>query len=118
MTGGWSRTAYALTSNTGAVTNANNMVQGSSDFRFMQSQLEWHGVVSIRRDQVDAPQPALRRLLQRAVLRRVVRIPGLQLPQQPNQFLLPQDRRFNMSFTLAGVGSFSNFFGAFGGGTR
>ena len=30
--------------------------------------------------------------------------------------LVPKDRRFNMSFTLAGVGSFSNFFGAFGGG--
>jgi len=30
---------------------------------------------------------------------------------------MPRDRRFNMSFTLAGVGSFSNFFGAFGGGT-
>ena len=37
-------------------------------------------------------------------------------PNNPS-FLLPQDRRFNMSFTLAGVGSFSNFFGAFGGGT-
>jgi len=35
----------------------------------------------------------------------------------PN-ILVPKDRRFNMSFTLAGVGSFSNFFGAFGGGTR
>jgi len=31
--------------------------------------------------------------------------------------LLPQNRRFNLSFTLAGVGSFSNFFGAFGGGS-
>ncbi len=31
--------------------------------------------------------------------------------------LLTQNRRFNMSFTLAGVGSFSNFFGAFGGRT-
>ena len=38
-------------------------------------------------------------------------------PNNPNQFLLPSDRRFNMSFTLAGVGSFSNFFGAFGGST-
>ena len=38
-------------------------------------------------------------------------------PNNPNQFLLPKDRRFNMSFTLAGVGSFSNFFGAFGGST-
>lgn len=36
--------------------------------------------------------------------------PGTNLP-------LPQNRRFNMSFTLAGVGSFSNFFGAFGGRT-
>ena len=37
--------------------------------------------------------------------------------QVSNQFLLPRDKRFNMSFTLAGVGSFSNFFGAFGGST-
>ena len=34
-----------------------------------------------------------------------------------SNFILPHDRRFNMSFTLAGVGSFSNFFGVFGGGT-
>ena len=27
-----------------------------------------------------------------------------------------QDRRFNISFTLAGIGTFSNFFGALGGG--
>jgi hypothetical protein len=30
---------------------------------------------------------------------------------------IPQDRRFNVSFTLAGIGSFSNVLGAFGGGT-
>lgn len=29
---------------------------------------------------------------------------------------VPQDRRFNLGFTLAGIGTFSNFFGAFGGG--
>lgn len=29
---------------------------------------------------------------------------------------LPTDRRFNIGFTLAGVGTFSNFFGNFGGG--
>jgi hypothetical protein len=28
---------------------------------------------------------------------------------------LPEDHRFNISFTLAGIGSFSNLFGAFGG---
>ena len=31
---------------------------------------------------------------------------------------IPQDRRFNLSFTLAGIGTFSNLFGAFGGQTR
>ncbi|MPY89576.1 MAG: hypothetical protein GEU99_16825 [Luteitalea sp.] len=30
--------------------------------------------------------------------------------------LVPQDRRFNISFTLAGIGTFSNFLGALGGG--
>jgi hypothetical protein len=29
-----------------------------------------------------------------------------------------QDHRFNLSFTLAGVGTFSNLFGAFGGQSR
>jgi hypothetical protein len=29
--------------------------------------------------------------------------------------IVPQDRRFNLSFTLAGIGTFSNFLGAFGG---
>jgi len=31
------------------------------------------------------------------------------------RFLIPQDRRFNFTFTLAGLGTFSNFFGTFGG---
>jgi LPS-assembly protein len=31
------------------------------------------------------------------------------------RFGVPQDHRFNISFTLAGVGSFSNLFGSFGG---
>jgi LPS-assembly protein len=30
---------------------------------------------------------------------------------------IPNDRRLNFSFTLAGLGTFSNFFGAFGGNT-
>ncbi len=33
-------------------------------------------------------------------------------------FGVPQDRRFNFAFTLAGIGTFSNFFGTFGGQTR
>jgi lipopolysaccharide assembly outer membrane protein LptD (OstA) len=31
---------------------------------------------------------------------------------------IPSDRRLNFSFILAGLGTFSNFFGAFGGGQR
>ncbi|MGH9348081.1 MAG: LPS-assembly protein LptD, partial [Vicinamibacterales bacterium] len=36
-------------------------------------------------------------------------------PQISSSFPLPADRRINFSFTLAGLGTFSNFFGAFGG---
>jgi LPS-assembly protein len=36
-------------------------------------------------------------------------------PQSSSAFPIPSDRRFNVSFVLAGLGTFSNFFGAFGG---
>jgi LPS-assembly protein len=36
-------------------------------------------------------------------------------PQASAAFPIPSDRRFNVSFVLAGLGTFSNFFGAFGG---
>ena len=36
-------------------------------------------------------------------------------PQTRSDFPIPSDRRFNVSFVLAGLGTFSNFFGAFGG---
>jgi hypothetical protein len=32
-----------------------------------------------------------------------------------NSLALPSDTRFNFGFVLAGLGTFSNFFGAFGG---
>jgi LPS-assembly protein len=34
-------------------------------------------------------------------------------PQDP-RFVVPRDRRFNVTFTLAGIGTFSNVFGIFG----
>ncbi len=40
-----------------------------------------------------------------------------QVYNYPSGFIVPQNRRFNFSFTLAGIGTFSNFFGAFGGNT-
>jgi hypothetical protein len=36
-------------------------------------------------------------------------------PRVSSSFPIPADRRINFSFTLAGLGTFSNFFGAFGG---
>lgn len=36
-------------------------------------------------------------------------------PQIRSDFPIASDRRFNVSFVLAGLGTFSNFFGAFGG---
>jgi LPS-assembly protein len=36
-------------------------------------------------------------------------------PSGFSQFVIPQDRRFNISFSLAGVGTFSNFLGALTG---
>ena len=36
-------------------------------------------------------------------------------PQSSSDFPIASDRRFNVSFVLAGLGTFSNFFGAFGG---
>ena len=36
-------------------------------------------------------------------------------PQLSTRFPIPSDRRINFSFMLAGLGTFSNFFGAFGG---
>ena len=50
------------------------------------------------------------------MLRRSFEFQSFNYSEQP-ELPVPKDRRFNMSFTLAGVGSFSNFFGAFGGGT-
>jgi hypothetical protein len=37
-------------------------------------------------------------------------------PQISSSYPISSDRRLNFSFTLAGLGTFSNFFGAFGGG--
>jgi LPS-assembly protein len=39
-------------------------------------------------------------------------------PSNDPRFLNPKDRRFNLSFTLAGIGTFSNFLGNFGGAQR
>jgi LPS-assembly protein len=36
-------------------------------------------------------------------------------PQYSSRFVIPRDRRFSLGFTLAGIGTFSDIFGVFGG---
>ena len=46
----------------------------------------------------------------------VIEYQEMNFPQY-SAYAVPQDRRFNIGFTLAGLGTFSNFLGAFGGNT-
>jgi LPS-assembly protein len=116
FTGGWNRQAFAQTTQTGSVIEARNMIQTAADFRLRQSR--FGGNVSFN---YDVSRTTL--LNQRYVGFYNAQCCGVSFEYQsfnyPNNtnFLIPRDRRFNMSFTLAGVGSFSNFFGAFGGST-
>lgn len=115
VSGNWNRTAFTQTLADGRIITANNIIGMSSDFRILQSR--YGGQVSYNYD------IARRTLLnQRYVAFYNAQCCGVSFefqsfnyPDNP-QFLISKDRRFNMSFTLAGVGSFSNFFGAFGGG--
>ena len=116
VSGGWTRQAFTQRTATGAEIRANNLVNTTADFRIKQGKVG--GVVSFN---YDIAQSTL--LNQRYVAFYNAQCCGVSFEYQSynypntNQFLLPKDRRFNMSFTLAGVGSFSNFFGAFGGST-
>ncbi len=116
VTGNWNRTAFSQTLADGRVITANNLIGMMSDFRLKQSRFG---------GQVEFNYDIARRTLQnqRYIAFYNAQCCGVSFEFQsinyPDsaRFLIPQDRRFNMSFTLAGVGSFSNFFGAFGGGT-
>ena len=115
VSGGWSRQAFSQITQTGAIIEARNLVQTQADFRIKQGEIG--GVVNYNYD------ISRRTLLnQRYVGFYNVQCCGVQFeyqsfnyPSNTAGFFIPHDRRFNMSFTLAGVGSFSNFFGAFGG---
>jgi len=117
LTGGWTRQAFALQTASGFVSEANNLVRTESDFRIKQSR--FGGRVEF---QYDVTKRTL--INQRYVGFYNAQCCGVSFEYQAfnysnqlaSRLLLPSDRRFNMSFTLAGVGSFSNFFGAFGGG--
>ena len=110
VTAGWTRQAYSTNA------RSNNYINAATSLRFKES--KFGGQVVFNYD-----------FARRSLLNQ--RYVGFYNPQccgvsvefqsfnypSGQGFLLPHDRRFNISFTLAGVGSFSNLLGAFGGGT-
>ena len=107
---GWNRQNYQ----TGNQFTSNNYIQQTTGAAPGRQQDRRDRAVQLRHRPQHDVEPALHRELQRPVLRPRRRVPDLQLPRAGSS--CNQDRRFNVSFTLAGIGSFSNFFGTFGGG--
>jgi hypothetical protein len=109
---GWSKQAFGSTSGD----RSNNYVQQSTQVRLAGG--KYGGTVSFN---YDIARSTL--LNQRYIAFYNAQCCGISFEYLSYNYgpgtslVVPQNRRFNMSFTLAGVGSFSNFFGAFGGGT-
>ena len=103
------------TTPTGVVTNANNYVQTASDFRLQAKPVRRQRHVQLRHRRNTLVNQRYVGFYNAQCCGVPFEYQAYNYPEQSDQFLLPQDRRFNMSFTLAGVGTFSNFFGAFGG---
>ena len=104
---------------------------GFNDRRFLPHFLNSNTTVKFRQNRIGAIHSVNLDILRKSVLQQ--RIAGFYNAQccgfavefQTFNFTglgtrspVPQDRRFNISVTLAGLGSFSNFFGALGGTPR
>ncbi|MEO8679751.1 MAG: putative LPS assembly protein LptD [Vicinamibacterales bacterium] len=112
---GWNRRAYSTPTANGAT--ASNYLQSQANMRFSGGKVGGTALFNW-----DIERSVL--LNQRYVAYYNAQCCGISFEYQafnfPNtsNFPVPKDRRFNLSFTLAGVGSFSNFLGAFGVGTQ
>ena len=108
VTAGWSRQNYQ----SGNQFTSNNYIQESTRFHLAGNKIG--GLVQFN---YDIGRSTL--LNQRYVANYSAQCCGFAIEYQaynfPGSFVVPQDRRINFSFTLAGIGSFSNFFGNFGG---
>ena len=111
-TTGWSRQAFGSSTRG----NSNNYINHATSLKFLDG--KYGGTVTFN---YDIGRSTL--LNHRYVAFYSAQCCGVSFEFQEYDYsansniLVPKDRRFNMSFTLAGVGSFSNFFGAFGGGS-
>ena len=114
ITGGWTRQSFPSPDQ---VIPPSNLINSTANLRFLGSRYGGNVTFNydLQRSQI---------LNQRYVAFYNAQCCGVSFefqafnyPQGDRRFLLSGDRRFNISFTLAGVGSFSNLLGAFGGGT-
>jgi hypothetical protein len=110
-TAGWSKQNYAG----GNQFSSNHYIQQSTTMRFAGNKLG--GTVQFN---YDIARSTL--LNQRYIANYNAQCCGIAFEYQAFNYPgggvgVPQDRRFNFAFTLAGIGSFSNFFGTFGGRT-
>jgi hypothetical protein len=107
---GWNRQNYQ----TGNQFTSNNYIQQTTTLRLVGNTMT--GTVQFN---YDIARSTL--LNQRYIANYNAQCCGLVVEFQsfnyPGGFVVNQDRRFNVSFTLAGIGSFSNFMGTFGGST-
>jgi lipopolysaccharide assembly outer membrane protein LptD (OstA) len=110
---GWNKQNYQV----GNAFTSNHYVQQSTSFRVLQNRVG--GTVQFNYDIGRST------LLQHRYIANysaqccgfAIEYQAFNYPTVEPRFVVPKDRRFNFSFTLAGVGSFSNFFGTFGGRT-
>jgi LPS-assembly protein len=109
-TAGWSRQTYGG----GSFVSSNNYIQQNTALRFANN--KYGGTVQFN---YDIGRSTL--LQHRYIGYYNAQCCGISIEYQAYNFPsnplfpIPQDRRFNFAVTLAGVGSFSNFFGSFGG---
>jgi LPS-assembly protein len=109
VTAGWSRQSF----NTG--TRSNNFVQSGANFRFVDGKIGGSVTYNYDVSRLTLINQRYSGFYNAQCCGVSFEYQSFNYPDRP-AFLLPQDRRFNISFTLAGVGSFSNLLGAFGGG--
>jgi hypothetical protein len=108
VSAGWNRQNYQ----TGNQFTSNNYIQQTTTMRLAGNKVG--GTVQFN---YDIGRSTL--LNQRYIANYSAQCCGIAFEYQafnfPSGFVVAQDRRFNFAFTLAGIGSFSNFFGTFGG---
>jgi LPS-assembly protein len=113
--GGWGRRKYA-TGTTG--TTADNYLQASSTVSSPTQRFSASGSLNYDVGRKNLMQYRLIGAYNAQCCGIAMEYQVHNFPSSDPRFLVPKDRRFNLSFTLAGIGTFSNFLGNFGGGQR